>query len=508
VNWIQRLLILVFLASGALPAQDLRVGPIYARGSGQVEALIELRGSLKTSSIPEKALDPSLLTLLEDGKPTGKALALKPFSETGEPMAILLAADVSGSMAGRPLEVTKEGLLAVIHGLSTKDQVSLVSFADDVRIEAGFSAKRDQLTAAISNLATRGRITELYKALNLCMAHFDAQGLPRRMRLVILTDGKDEGMGYTLDDAITKAHARGIPVDTIGLSQVDPKFLSICERLADLTGGRYANAQQEEDLPGIMRARIRSLHQTPVARFELQNTVADDVPHQLGARYQMGEKTLEHQVTMVLPSHGQSIARAKFVLFLDHNAWPLVAVLVAGLGAWVWFWRRRRSVSASTEQPEEGDPVQTEPARPLPFSSASALPDLPREVLVLVPESPRPARKTVFQSDFRCEAPAPGRPSILLKANSGPMIGRTFPVESDPCWIGSEEDAAVRIPEDSFLSGFHAYIRFDQGLLYLFDHQSTNGTFKNDQRLGETSVLISPGDQLRLGKTVFSVEIP
>lgn len=489
---------------GNLTAQSLRVGPVYSRGSGQVEALVELRDPIEAQ--PDRLLKPQLLTLIEDGKPTGKALSLKPFSETGEPMAILLAADVSGSMAGLPLASMKAALRSVIQGLSAKDQVALVSFADEVRIEAGFSINREPLSVAVSNLATRGRITQLYKALNQCMAQFDTQGLPKRLRLVILTDGKDEGMGYTLDDVIAKANARGIPIDTIGLSQVDPKYLSICERLADLTGGRYANAQQESDLPRILQARVRSLYQTPVARFELRNTVADDAPHRLGIQYQLGDKALEQQITAVLPSHGRSIAWAKSALFLKRNTWPLAAGLGILIVALAWFLSRHGSRKGIVEEPGKELP---EAAAPLPLQATTPIrPQAPREEPRLLPGSPQAARKTVFQSDFRCEAPASGRPSVLLKALSGPMVGRSFPVELDPCWIGSEEDATIRIPEDSFLSGFHAYIRFDQGLLYLFDHQSTNGTFKNDQRLGETSVLISPGDELRLGKTVFAVEIP
>jgi pSer/pThr/pTyr-binding forkhead associated (FHA) protein len=58
-----------------------------------------------------------------------------------------------------------------------------------------------------------------------------------------------------------------------------------------------------------------------------------------------------------------------------------------------------------------------------------------------------------------------------------------------------------RFREDPELSKFHATIRLgEQGQLFVFDHNSTNGTFVNEERLAAER-LIAPGDMVRIGRT-------
>jgi len=497
-------------------AQDLRVSPAYAVASKKIEILIEGSSGSGVSGDPVHAQDGPRLTLMEDGKPSSKASEFKTFRATDRGMALVFALDLSGSMKGRPLEAMKTGLIAFIQEASPRDRMALVTFADDIRVDVPFDATSGELERGIQNLTTRGRITELYKGLYKCLELLRAPDLPERRRLVVITDGKDEGVAYALEDVLNQAKRQGVQVDTIGVTQIDPKYLSICNRLSDLTAGNYVNATDLGELEGILRSASQKLQNSPVAIFVPMFTKPDGVEHRIGVRFDRHGVELEGEAKIRfprLPEGKGSPARYRVLgnpYFLGGGA---LVILLAGVGGFLMVRRRKTRLAAelvavtaeglarlrkeqeaceALRMAESLVPATGEPAPPV-SRKAQGAPVV------------RGNRKTVFQSEFRCEAPSIGQPSIQLRVDSGDAPGQLFSVDCDPCWIGSEEGVAVRIPEDAFVSGFHAYIRWQGGLLYLFDNQSTNGTFKNDQRVGDTSVVICPGDRLRTGQTVFTV---
>ncbi len=67
-----------------------------------------------------------------------------------------------------------------------------------------------------------------------------------------------------------------------------------------------------------------------------------------------------------------------------------------------------------------------------------------------------------------------------------------------------ENDVVLDSPR---VSRYHAHIRFERGAWYVYDLDSTNGTFVGDRRVGSESVALGPGDQLRLGDRVLTVRV-
>jgi pSer/pThr/pTyr-binding forkhead associated (FHA) protein len=59
--------------------------------------------------------------------------------------------------------------------------------------------------------------------------------------------------------------------------------------------------------------------------------------------------------------------------------------------------------------------------------------------------------------------------------------------------------------EDTFASGRHARLYDREGVVYIEDMNSTNGTYVNGQRLGAQQVL-RPSDRIRIGDTEFRFE--
>jgi hypothetical protein len=70
--------------------------------------------------------------------------------------------------------------------------------------------------------------------------------------------------------------------------------------------------------------------------------------------------------------------------------------------------------------------------------------------------------------------------------------------------IGRADNSEIKI-EDSFASGRHARLYDREGVVYIEDLNSTNGTYVNGRRLGAQQVL-RPRDRIRIGDTEFRFE--
>lgn len=117
------------------------------------------------------------------------------------------------------------------------------------------------------------------------------------------------------------------------------------------------------------------------------------------------------------------------------------------------------------------------------------------------PRAPRP-RTT--------PAPKPGtapkkgqRPKSVVVTEDGAQP-RTYPLaEDEALTIGRAETCQI-VLKDTYVSQAHTRIFAKEGTWYVEDLGSTNGTYLNRAKVGEPSA-ITPGDEVRLGKTIVEV---
>jgi hypothetical protein len=102
-------------------------------------------------------------------------------------------------------------------------------------------------------------------------------------------------------------------------------------------------------------------------------------------------------------------------------------------------------------------------------------------------------------------APSPHRPAAILLGITGTLHGRKFLVEKEICQIGADQENELSVPDDDYVSGKHAQLRYENGNLIIFDTGSQNGTFVNEERILETGRILFPGDRIQVGKTIFQV---
>jgi pSer/pThr/pTyr-binding forkhead associated (FHA) protein len=91
-------------------------------------------------------------------------------------------------------------------------------------------------------------------------------------------------------------------------------------------------------------------------------------------------------------------------------------------------------------------------------------------------------------------------PLIVVEGGGGLRAGAVFAVNGSMT-IGRSPQTDVQI-DDTFASARHARVVEQEGLYYLEDMGSTNGTYLNGRRVGSLE-LLRPEDRFRIGDTEF-----
>ena len=150
---------------------------------------------------------------------------------TLEPIRIFLMIDVSASMAGEPLLEAQRAAREFLDKCDfTRTEVGLISFSDEVLVQAEATDNARKVRAAIDRLEPEGT-TDLASALEIARTRLNR--LDRLRYFVILTDGYPDAPEAAVSEAV-KARSEGIEIVAIGTGDADSHYLS---RLASTEAG-------------------------------------------------------------------------------------------------------------------------------------------------------------------------------------------------------------------------------------------------------------------------------
>src|SRR5205085_496579 len=149
----------------------------------------------------------------------------------------------------------------------------------DVRWEVAWSGTREETRKRLETMRSRGRSTLLWDALDNALDEVAKLDGPARRHLVVISDGYDEGSKKSLAEVIAKAVGSRIPVDAIGMTRSNPRYLANLESLSAQTQGSYTTAPDLESLTQLVGNAIDRLLDSPVARFKVQKLKGDGAPH-------------------------------------------------------------------------------------------------------------------------------------------------------------------------------------------------------------------------------------
>ncbi len=140
------------------------------------------------------------------------------------PLHLVLAVDVSGSMAGPAMDYVKEGLVAMIPALKPTDKVSLVTYSSNAKVVLDYVNASDTATldGAFKGLYAAGS-TNLYEGLFQAFSIADKHFLPgTQNRVIYLSDGVATAGVQNSTKLVSLAESyakKGIGVTTIGVGK-------------------------------------------------------------------------------------------------------------------------------------------------------------------------------------------------------------------------------------------------------------------------------------------------
>ena len=180
--------------------------------------------------------------------------------------SVVLMVDVSGSMAGEPMNQAKRALTEFMRGLEPADQVALLAFSSNVRQVQDFTTSRVELDRAVAALTPVGD-TALYDAV--LEATKKALEAPAGRRLVVLLSDGEATTGLDKRAAsIEEARASGVGIVSVGLgTATDRAYLT---DLTNASGGRAIDA--------VSPAALRQAYTDIAAAIRNQDTLNLIVP--------------------------------------------------------------------------------------------------------------------------------------------------------------------------------------------------------------------------------------
>lgn len=465
-----------------------------------------------------------------------RVLSARSFVDAGMPFGTLLLIDTSGSMRGSMDEV-REAARRYVAGMAGGDVAIVAQFNDTViGLDQPWTADKAELGRQIDALEAAGSSTHLYEALNrginMIASGSDA---PALRNILVLSDGKDVGspVQWTYDRARGMAGTKDVPISAVGyvVNPKDDRTASLAQLSLD-TGGRYSPAASVDEIEQRFRGVQHAIHALWVLSVETGPMEAGD--RQLAV--EVGGTGTE---TGAIGSTGLSLDHAwngNPDLLPEEPWWaqPRYLGLAGGGAALALLFlvilvvalriRSRRALEARIDGANQAaDDARraaetqvaeakrdAEAARAL-AAEAQATAEQARisaEAPVPPPEPPQPEppkpeppkgrRQTVIQTP----GGQGGSVALLLADGSRILLAG---LDDGPVPLGKDPARARIVLDHPTVSGHHADVSLQGGLLVVTDAGSSNGTYVDGEDIrGRGAVAVRAGQQLQLGllKTV------
>lgn len=405
------------------------------------------------------------------------------------PSAILV--DTSRSITPQRFREALDVVEGLLPPMTAKGPVAVYTFDDKATRVADFSQDAATLKAALDGVKQSGTYTLLYDGIFTAAKDLEAKGSGGVILLV--TDGRDENSAVTLEDVASRCESAGVSVVTLGMgSAVDLKAL---RRLATLTGGKMVG-----ELPGIKADEAGAAVGDALAAAK-----APAPP--TAARQPVGSGDVPQVPAPAAAPAAPAVPQAGGLPWF----WILVILVLAGLGisAALFFLVLKR-----TKPPEERScqkcgrelnlwesECPTCLAKSLSITNpgvasehgetpvADAIPEIDPALLQKAPTS-ESLENTIVMDEV---------PVLVLRRGNNPP--RMFQLPPDQLVsIGRDKVNTISIA-DPTLSGQHFRIVPKEGVYYLVDLKSTNGTFMNGERV--TLKDIAPDAVIHAGQCDF-----
>jgi VWFA-related protein len=193
------------------------------------------------------------------------------------PIDVVVALDVSGSVAGSVLDELRRALLQVRADLAARDRLKLVTFNMRIRELVGFDAPPDAMDSALNRLSASGN-TMVFDTIAVALT--SSSSADRRQLVVVLSDGQDSGSitdaGTLFDVArhttptLDVILASSLPSDAVVSARSLPATEASRQMYSDLareTGGLVFTVDVKNALSTTFRRMLEEFRSSYVLHF-------------------------------------------------------------------------------------------------------------------------------------------------------------------------------------------------------------------------------------------------
>jgi VWFA-related protein len=221
-----------------------------------------------------KNLDKDDFRLLVDDR----SVAIESFEYRSEaPASVIVLQDLSGSMEGKSLELSREAVRFFLGKALPGDELSLATFASgSTQVEVPFTTDLGTVEESIRTWKGWGT-TALHDAVTTVPDLSQAGKNPKRFAILI-TDGVDNASKIAPERARDLVRQAQVPVYVLGMATGDPfeiteegkkiyRYADVLNLLATTTGGRYYSISGSEGLQEALAAILDDLRHQYVLGF-------------------------------------------------------------------------------------------------------------------------------------------------------------------------------------------------------------------------------------------------
>jgi len=228
-------------------------------------------------------LRPEDFEILDNG--VGQRVDLVSFDQI--PLNVILAFDMSESVAGERLQQLREAGWAVVNGLKPPDQSALVTFSHLVSLRAALTKDVSAIRSALDTTESAGDtalVDGSYAAMML------GESDPGRALVIVFSDGVDTSSWLSADAVLDTAKRSDVVVYGVSVrSPAKPEFL---RDLSTFTGGRLFEIEKTANLGPTFLGILEEFRHRYLVSYTPRG-VAKDGWHRLDVRIKNRKATVK-----------------------------------------------------------------------------------------------------------------------------------------------------------------------------------------------------------------------
>jgi Ca-activated chloride channel family protein len=231
---------------------------------------------------PMRGLGPADFEIFDNGVPQN--VELVSFEQI--PLNVILALDMSDSVAGERLGHLRTAGHALLNGLKHEDQAALVTFRRGVTLDADLTSDARTVRAALDEAEPAGETALVDGAYSAMVVGESDAG---RALLIVFSDGLDTSSWLLPDSVLETAKRSDVVAYAVSIGRVKAEFL---RDLTSFTGGRLFEIEKTGNLSAIFLSVLEEFRQRYLVSYTPRG-VAKEGWHRLTVKVKRGGATVK-----------------------------------------------------------------------------------------------------------------------------------------------------------------------------------------------------------------------